>query len=114
MSGSYGPLRGVRVLDACDDLAIYATKLLVTLGAEVVRPEPPGGDSMRSFPPLANEVSLYFEHFNAGKRSVTLDLDSDAGQTWLARLVGSCNAIVESGDSATLLSARVGNERLRA
>src|SRR5215217_898199 len=73
------PLRGFRILDLCDELAVYATKLLVTLGAEVIRPEPPGGDPMRAFPPVVDGVSLYFEHFNAGKRSVTLDLDAEEG-----------------------------------
>ena len=113
MSRTDGPLRGVRVLDACDDLAIYATKLLVNLGAEVVRPEPPGGDPMRRYPPFAGEVSLYFEHFNAGKRGVTLDVDDESECDWLARLVASCNAIVESGNPASLLSTRLGVERLR-
>ena len=107
-----GPLHGIRILDACDELAVYATKLLVNLGAEVVRIEPPGGDPMRRFPPLVEDVSLYFEHFNAGKRSVMLDLARDEGLAWLGKLVGSCNAVVESGAPDTLLSARFGRERL--
>jgi crotonobetainyl-CoA:carnitine CoA-transferase CaiB-like acyl-CoA transferase len=101
------------VLDACDELAVYATKLLMNLGAEVVRFEPSGGDPMRSFPPLHEGVSLYFEHFNAGKRSVTLDPTSETGLAWLGRLVASCNAVVESGEAADVLSSRVGLERLR-
>jgi crotonobetainyl-CoA:carnitine CoA-transferase CaiB-like acyl-CoA transferase len=113
MSAGQGPLAGVRVLDACDDLAIYATKLLVSLGADVVRPEPPGGDQMRRYPPFAGDVSLYFEHFNAGKRSLTLDIERDDRDERLGKLVASCNAIIESGNPADLLSARVGEERLR-
>jgi crotonobetainyl-CoA:carnitine CoA-transferase CaiB-like acyl-CoA transferase len=105
-----GPLRGVRVLDACDDLALYASKLLVNLGAEVVRPEPVDGDPMRRYPPFAGDVSLYWEHFNAGKRSVTLDPVDEAR---LERLVASCHAIIESGDVPSLLSSRVGVARLR-
>lgn len=114
MSRTAGPLQGIRVLDACDELGVYATKLLVNLGADVVRPEPPEGDAMRRFEPLANGVSLYFEHFNAGKRSVTLDLHSKAGDARLARLLASCNAVVESGGAESLLSARAGVERLRS
>lgn len=112
MTAPAGPLRGLRVLDACDDLAIYATKLLVNLGAEVVRPELPGGDPLRRYPPFAGDVSLYFEHFNAGKRSVTLD-PNESGDVWLGRLLATCNAVIESGDAKELLSSRVGVEQLR-
>jgi crotonobetainyl-CoA:carnitine CoA-transferase CaiB-like acyl-CoA transferase len=50
----------------------YATSLLVGLGADVVKVEPPGGDPMRHYPEL-------FESVNAGKRSIVLDLkDTDA------------------------------------
>ncbi len=112
MSLPTGPLSGFRVLDACDELGVYATKLLVNLGADVVRLEPPGGDAMRSFPPLVNGISQYFEHFNAGKRSVTLDLSTAAGITRLGRLVATCSAVVESGQPDALLSTRVGLARL--
>src|SRR5437899_1967933 len=113
MTYAAGPLHGFRVLDACDELAVYATKLLVHLGAEVVRLEPPGGDPMRSFPPLVDGVSLYFEHFNAGKRSVTVDLSTGTGLEWLGRLVATCHAVVESGNVADLLSTRVGAGQAR-
>ncbi len=58
----HGLLAGVRVLD----LSIwrpgpYATQLLVELGADVVKIEPPGGDPMRVFPTL-------FAVLNSGKR----------------------------------------------
>jgi crotonobetainyl-CoA:carnitine CoA-transferase CaiB-like acyl-CoA transferase len=113
MTRTTGPLHGIRVLDACDELGVYATKLLVNLGADVVRLEPPEGDHMRGFEPIAGGVSLYFEHFNAGKRSVTLDLDQEDGLARLGRLLATCSAVVESGSPESLLSARVGVERLR-
>jgi crotonobetainyl-CoA:carnitine CoA-transferase CaiB-like acyl-CoA transferase len=50
----------------------YATSLLVGLGADVVKVEPPGGDPMRHYPEL-------FESVNAGKRSVMLDLKDATG-----------------------------------
>jgi crotonobetainyl-CoA:carnitine CoA-transferase CaiB-like acyl-CoA transferase len=113
MTIASGPLDGFRVLDACDELAVYATRLLVNLGAEVVRLEPPGGDPMRRFPPVVDGVSLYNEHFNAGKRSLTLDLSAGDGIAWLGRLLATCHAVVESGPADGLLSTRVGAERLR-
>src|SRR5579885_2732553 len=109
-----GPLHGLRVLDACDALAPYATKLLLNLGAEVVRIEPPGGDPIRHFPPIVDGISVYHEHFNAGKRSVTLDLDTRDGRAWLERLLTRCNAGVDSGQPDELLSVRLGRERLLA
>jgi crotonobetainyl-CoA:carnitine CoA-transferase CaiB-like acyl-CoA transferase len=114
MSDAAGPLHGLRVLDACDALALYATKLLLNLGAEVVRVEPPGGDPIRRFPPIVDGISVYHEHFNAGKRSVTLDLNAPEGRAWLKRLLASCNAVVESGQPDDLLSVRLGRERLLA
>jgi crotonobetainyl-CoA:carnitine CoA-transferase CaiB-like acyl-CoA transferase len=105
------PLAGLRVLDCTDTLGVYATKLLAGLGADVVRLEPPTGDPMRRFPPLAGDsrqVSLYFAHFNAGKRSVTLDLDRPESRDHLRCLIQTCNAVVESGPASELLSARLG------
>ncbi len=65
-------LSGLRVLD----LSIwrpgpYATSLLVPLGADVLKVEPPGGDPMRHYPGL-------FAAINEGKRSLELNL-KDAG-----------------------------------
>ncbi len=72
-------LSGLRVLD----LSIwrpgpYATSLLVALGADVLKVEPPGGDPMRQYAGL-------FESINAGKRSIELDLkDGDDRERALA------------------------------
>ncbi|HVU73059.1 MAG TPA: CoA transferase [Mycobacteriales bacterium] len=68
-----GLLHGVRVLDLGIWRPVpYATQLLVELGAEVIKVEPPGGDPMRMYPGL-------FAILNAGKRSFTVDL-KDADQ----------------------------------
>lgn len=111
MAGAPLPLAGFRVLDATDELGVYATRLLVELGAEVVRLEPPGGDPLRRYPPFADadgRVSLYHLHFNAGKRSLTLDLTRPAAHDWLSRLLTTCHALVESGPVRGLLSTRIG------
>jgi crotonobetainyl-CoA:carnitine CoA-transferase CaiB-like acyl-CoA transferase len=110
------PLKGFRILDCTDELGVYATRLLVELGADVIRIEPPEGEPMRRFPPFAPDgerVSLYHAHFNAGKRSVTLDLEREETGTYLRRLVAGCNAVVESGIVRDLLSTRFGVEWLR-
>src|SRR5580698_10084965 len=84
-------LSGLRVLD----LSIwrpgpYATSLLVALGADVLKVEPPGGDPMRHYAGL-------FASLNAGKRSVELDLkDGDGHDRALAlALAAEADVLVE-------------------
>lgn len=82
-------LAGIRVLD----LSIwrpgpYATSLLVALGADVLKVEPPGGDPMRHYTGL-------FDVINAGKRSVELDLKDDAGRERAGELAAAADVIVE-------------------
>ena len=77
-----GPLAGVRILEVGHMLAgPYATMLLADLGAEVTKIEPPGGDISRQV------GGTYFASLNRGKRSICLDLTSDAGRSRLAGLV---------------------------
>jgi benzylsuccinate CoA-transferase BbsE subunit len=111
IDGTAPPLTGFRVLDCTDELGVNATKLLADLGAEVIRLEAPAGDPMRSFPPFADQersISLYYAHFNAGKRAITLDLDRPESLDYLRLLVARCHAIVESGAVRDLLSSRAG------
>jgi crotonobetainyl-CoA:carnitine CoA-transferase CaiB-like acyl-CoA transferase len=68
-----GALSGVRVLDLTDERGIYGAKLLADLGADVVRPEPPGGDPLRGRGPFAGGESLYWAFFASSRRSVTVD-----------------------------------------
>ncbi|HWD54192.1 MAG TPA: CoA transferase [Acidimicrobiales bacterium] len=82
-------LSGLRVLD----LSIwrpgpYATSLLVALGADVLKVEPPGGDPMRHYPEL-------FESINAGKRSVVLDLKDGDDRARALELAKEADALVE-------------------
>ena len=85
------PLRGLRVLD----LSRYApgpfcTLILAALGAEVIKVEPiPEGDPLRSLDPDA------FERLNAGKKSIVLDLKSEAGNRALRKLAKDADALVE-------------------
>ena len=61
----------------------FGTRYLSDLGADVIKIEDPatGGDVSRSIPPRqVGSDSLYNESFNRGKRSVALDLKTDAGQ----------------------------------
>lgn len=66
----------------------YATSLLVALGADVLKVEPPGGDPMRYYGGLFDEI-------NAGKRSIVLDLKDDAGHARAFELAQQADVVVE-------------------
>ena len=66
----------------------YATMMLADLGAEVTKIEPPGGD-------ISRQVSdSYFASLNRGKRSICLELATDAGQRRLGELVAESHALL--------------------
>ncbi len=88
MSGD-GPLAGIRILEVGHMLAgPYATMMLADLGAEVTKIEPPGGD-------ISRQVSeSYFASLNRGKRSICLELATEAGQRRLGELVAQSHALL--------------------
>jgi crotonobetainyl-CoA:carnitine CoA-transferase CaiB-like acyl-CoA transferase len=93
----HAPLTGLRII-AIEQFGAgpFGTLLLADLGAEVIKIEDPatGGDIGRSVPPGAESgSSLYFEAFNRGKRSITLDLTSPAGWEVFSRLVATADAV---------------------
>lgn len=98
-----GLLEGVKVLDLTHYFAgPYCTKLLATLGAEVVKVERPGaGDPLRHFPPFANprqpgESGAWFLYLNTAKKSLTLNLKSAQGRDILLQLAHSADILVEN------------------
>ena len=95
MSG--GALAGFRILDFTAMLAgPYCTRLAADLGAEVVKVEPPVGEFMRSIPPERGGVSTYFGAVNAGKKSIVLDLKTEAGRAVARALIAKADAVVEN------------------
>jgi crotonobetainyl-CoA:carnitine CoA-transferase CaiB-like acyl-CoA transferase len=104
-----GPLTGIRALDLIDDAAAYGPKLFAGLGAEVIRVEPPAGARHRRRPPFyrtlqpaGDDYSLYFCHYNAGKKGITLNLESDAGPDMLRKLLASVDVVFDNGELARL------------
>jgi len=93
-----GPLAGLRVLDFTWFLSgPYATMILADLGADVVKVEAPGrGDPSRKAGPFIGELSAYFLSINRGKRSLELDLKSEAGQRTALELAGQADVLVEN------------------
>jgi crotonobetainyl-CoA:carnitine CoA-transferase CaiB-like acyl-CoA transferase len=92
-----GALSGLRVLDFTTTIAgPHCTRLLADLGAEVIKIEAPGGDMMRTRPPLRNGASTSFGQLNAGKKSIALDLKSPAAVEAVRRLVATADVVVEN------------------
>jgi crotonobetainyl-CoA:carnitine CoA-transferase CaiB-like acyl-CoA transferase len=95
------PLTGVRVVDLSDRLAgAYCTKLLVDLGADVVKVEPPAGDPLRQrkspVPGSSAAPGALFQYLCASKRSTTLDLETADGRHSLRRLAQGADLVLET------------------
>ncbi len=102
--GPPGPLAGLRVVDCSTVLAgPYCTMLLADLGADVVKVEPPEGDSTRGWGPpwvgdsaAGTRTAAYFLAVNRNKRSLRLDLRRAEGAEVLRRLLSRADVFVEN------------------
>ena len=96
-----GPLSNLRLLELADQKGEFCGKLMADLGADVVKVEPPGGETTRSVGPFLDDVphpdrSLSFWHYNTSKRGVTLDLESGEGRTLFRRLASTADVVLET------------------
>jgi len=90
------PLEGVTVLDLSQIYnGPYATFLLATAGAEVIKVEPPGGESLRRRG-VVGGAALPFAMLNACKRSLVLNLKTEAGKAILRNLARTADVLVEN------------------
>ncbi len=111
-----GPLHGLRVLDFTRVLAGPSASLaLADLGAEVIKIEPPGsGDETRSFPPFREGESHYYIAVNRGKKSIVVDLKSEAGVALVKQLAEKCDIVVENYRPGVMDRLGLGYETLSA
>ena len=113
-----GALDGLRIADFSRVLAgPYATMLLADLGADVVKVERPGiGDDTRAWHPPADHdgTSTYFLSVNRNKRSVVLDLNTEAGRARARALVAESDVLVENFRPGTMERLGLGHKELRA
>ncbi|UCC26246.1 MAG: CoA transferase [Gemmatimonadales bacterium] len=109
------PLVGVRVIEVAQNLAgPFCTRILADMGAEVVKVEPPAGDAARSWgPPYHREDGVIFAFANTGKRSIKLNLATDAAMRVLARLVEEADVLVEALRPGTLDGMGMGWDQAR-
>jgi crotonobetainyl-CoA:carnitine CoA-transferase CaiB-like acyl-CoA transferase len=97
-------LKDIRVVDVSQNLAgPYCTQILADLGAEVTKVEPPKGDAARDWgPPLWNGRSPLFLSVNRGKRSIQIDLKSEAGKDILWRLIEEADVFVQASRAGVI------------
>jgi CoA:oxalate CoA-transferase len=92
-----GPLQGIRVLDFTAMLAgPHCARLMADLGAEVIKIEGLEGDLIRGRPPLREGHSTYFGALNCGKKSIAIDLKSDAARQIIYDLAKVSDVVVEN------------------
>src|SRR3979411_1403149 len=99
MDSNNGALEGLRVLDLTRILAgPLCTQILGDMGADVIKVEPPGtGDDTGTWgPPFARGDAAYFLGLNRNKRSLPLNIASQAGREILAQLLPKCDVLIEN------------------
>ncbi len=115
-----GPLDGAVVLDLTEGVAgAYCTKLFADFGAEVIKVEPPDGDSLRRVGPWYGGVeglerSGTFFYFNTNKRSLALDLEHEGAAVVFDRLLERASIVIEALPPGRLDSLGLGWERIQS
>ncbi len=119
--GAHKPLSGVRVLAAEQMQALpFATQLLAQLGATVVKVEPPGrGETGRASNPFlvdedGRRVGATYLRNNLSKRSIAIDLKTEAGRALFKRLVPCFDVVAENFRAGSMQRLGLGYDALSA
>ena len=115
-SGKSGPLAGLRVLDLTSVvLGPYATQMLGDLGADIIKIEPPEGDTTRYTGPRRSEdMASLFMGINRNKRSIVLDLKQERARQALLRMVDTADVFVHNIRPQKLDKLGLGHQTLLA
>lgn len=114
------PLEGIRVLDCSRVYAgPIASMLLGDLGADIWKLEPPNGDETRGWGPSfwgdpVDRRSAYFASVNRNKRSLVVNLKTDAGRALLDRLAATCDILLHNYQPSVAADLGLGADRLRS
>src|ERR1700749_2012630 len=111
-----GPLAGVRLLDLTTvGMGRCATQILGDLGADVIKIEPPSGDSMRQVGPFRHDgMGPMYLQANRNKRSVVLDLKSEQDRESLLGLAQDADVFVYNVRPQAMARLGLGYETLAA
>ena len=116
---SFGALSDIKIIDLTQMLAgPYGTMMLADHGAEVIKVESPSGDMTRPggpFHPDDREKTHggYFQSVNRNKKSIVLDLKTDAGRSALKTLIKDADAITENFRAGVMDKLGLSYESLR-
>ncbi|MEA2950139.1 MAG: hypothetical protein QOI40_5469, partial [Alphaproteobacteria bacterium] len=106
-------LKDVRVVELSTVITAPLTGLMLAdLGADVIKVEPPTGDPFRSF--RGGQYSPNFVAYNRGKRSIALDLRTDAGRSVLLKLLARADILLENYRPGIMERLGLGDDVLRA
>lgn len=106
-----GPLEGIRVLEIAAYISgPYSGSLLAALGAEVVKIEPPEGEAFRIG---QGTGSPFFAQYNAGKKSVAVNLKSPEGVALVRDMVSQFDVLIENMRPGKLAALGLGAEACR-
>ncbi len=95
---SISPLDGVRVLELGNYIAApTAGRILGDFGAEVIKVErPKAGDELRNWRLYGGDTSMLYRTINRNKKSITLDLRTEAGRGTVLDLLRHCDVLLEN------------------
>ena len=97
MAGNGKALAGIKVLDMTQFLAgPYCGSVLADMGAEVIKVEPATGDHVRTAKPQKNNVSVYYENMNRGKKSITINLKAPEAKEMFRKLMAKADVFIEN------------------
>jgi formyl-CoA transferase len=110
-----GALHGIRVLDLGQVMAgPFCAMQLADLGADVIKVEPPGGDSSRHMGTRVGTDSTGFAALNRGKRSIVLDLKTPEGLEAFRRLAARADVLIENFRPGVMQALRLDYPSLAA
>ncbi|MGA6206187.1 CaiB/BaiF CoA transferase family protein [Nocardia testacea] len=109
------PLAGIRVLELGNYIAApTAGRMLADFGAEVIKVERPvTGDELRRWRLYGGETSMLYRTINRNKKSIVVDLRTEAGRALILDLVRECDVLLENFRPGTLEKWGLGPEALQ-
>lgn len=110
-----GFLEGLKVLDLSRLLpGPFAAMMLAEMGAEVIKLEDTDtGDLFRTFPPMAEGVSLLYASANRGKKNLSVNVKTEQGQAIVFRLIEAYDIVIEGFRPGVLQRLGLGYETLK-
>jgi crotonobetainyl-CoA:carnitine CoA-transferase CaiB-like acyl-CoA transferase len=110
-----GPFEGLKVLDLSSYIAgPYGCTLLADMGAEVIKIEPPTGDTIRQYPSTLSQESRAFLGTNRSKLGISLDLKRPEGLAVLLRMVETADVLVHNFRPSVPARLGIDYKRLKA